>query len=78
MGSSVLSLVDLLCRPTLLLPPHTQSKHYVEIKLDSLERLRSALSLYEKNGFVRCEKYVECPEKDHVCLALQLATEATG
>jgi len=57
---------------------YAKSKHYMEIKLDSLERLRSALSLYEKSGFVRCEKYVECPEEDHVCLALQLASEATG
>ncbi|GMI11649.1 hypothetical protein TrVE_jg8570 [Triparma verrucosa] len=57
---------------------YAKGKHYSEIKLDSLERLGAALALYEKFGFKRCEKYVECPEADHVCMSLKLAAEATG
>ena len=42
--------------------------NYDEIKLDSLERLAQAVSLYEKLGFERIPPYCECPEEDHVCM----------
>ena len=42
--------------------------NFDEIKLDSLERLADAVSLYEKLGFERISPYCECPEKDHVCM----------
>ena len=42
--------------------------NFDEIKLDSLERLTAAVSLYEKMGFKRILPYCECPEKDHVCM----------
>jgi len=53
---------------------------YMCLKLDSLERLPGAVTLYEKLGFRRCKKYCECPEKDHVCMEMLLAQEpqATG
>lgn len=41
---------------------------YEEIKLDSLERLNGAVTLYENLGFSRIEPYCECPEEDHVCM----------
>ncbi len=41
---------------------------YEEIKLDSLERLKGAVTLYENIGFSRIEPYCECPEEDHVCM----------
>ena len=43
---------------------------YEVLKLDSLERLPGAVALYEKIGFRRCEKYVECPESDHLCMEM--------
>ena len=44
---------------------------YMELKLDSLERLKGAVGLYEDLGFRRMEEpYCECPEDDHVCMNL--------
>ena len=41
---------------------------YDELKLDSLERLKGAVALYENMGFDRISPYCECPEEDHVCM----------
>ncbi len=41
---------------------------YDELKLDSLERLQGAVSLYSGLGFSRISPYCECPEEDHVCM----------
>lgn len=41
---------------------------YDELKLDSLERLNGAVTLYENLGFSRISPYCECPEDDHVCM----------
>ena len=57
---------------------HAISKDYRVVKLDSLERLAGAVRLYEREGFERCEKYVECPEEDHVCMSLEIGSKATG
>jgi GNAT superfamily N-acetyltransferase len=43
---------------------------YEEIKLDSLERLGGAITLYENLGFSRIDPYCECPEDDHVCMSM--------
>jgi len=43
---------------------------YEEIKLDSLERLQAAVTLYENMGFQKIPPYCECPEADHVCMNL--------
>ena len=45
--------------------------NYKELKLDSLERLKGAVALYENLGFEKMdEPYCECPEDDHVCMNL--------
>jgi len=49
---------------------HAWKLDYEEIKLDSLERLKGAVALYENLGFQRIEPYCECPEDDHVCMNL--------
>jgi GNAT superfamily N-acetyltransferase len=49
---------------------HAWEMGYNEIKLDSLERLSAAVTLYENMGFQRITPYCECPEEDHVCMAL--------
>lgn len=49
---------------------HAWEMGYNEIKLDSLERLSAAVALYENLGFQRIDPYCECPEEDHVCMAL--------
>jgi putative acetyltransferase len=49
---------------------HAWELDYEEIKLDSLERLKGAVALYENLGFSRIEPYCECPEDDHVCMNL--------
>lgn len=49
---------------------HAWEMGYDEIKLDSLERLSAAVNLYENMGFQRIDPYCECPEEDHVCMAL--------
>lgn len=49
---------------------HAWELDYNEIKLDSLERLKGAVSLYENLGFQRIDPYCECPESDHVCMNL--------
>ena len=51
---------------------------YDEVLLDSLHRLEGAIRIYKSLGFCECEKYCECPEKDHVCMSLRLEEEATG
>ena len=43
---------------------------YEELKLDSLERLKGAVKLYENLGFQRIDPYCECPEDDHICMNL--------
>ncbi len=49
---------------------HAWTLEYDEIKLDSLERLKGAVALYENLGFSRIDPYCECPEEDHVCMNL--------
>ena len=44
--------------------------NYQELKLDSLERLGGAVTLYENLGFQRIDPYCECPEDDHVCMSM--------
>ncbi len=57
---------------------HSARAGYLKLKLDSLERLGSALRVYEKVGFKRCTKYCECPEADHLCMEMELGTKASG
>jgi len=49
---------------------HAWENGYTELKLDSLERLKGAVSLYERLGFTRIPPYCSCPEVDHVCMNL--------
>jgi len=45
---------------------------YVELKLDTLERMTEARRLYESLGFVRCAPYYHNPLGDPVYMALDL------
>src|ERR1700761_7578918 len=45
---------------------------YKEVKLDTLPQMEAAVGLYEKEGFVRCEKYYETPIEGTLFLAKKL------
>jgi GNAT superfamily N-acetyltransferase len=59
---------------------HAAAQGYMQVKLDTIERLTHAIQLYERMGFKRCvNKYCEVPMDDHVCYELDLTFEnATG
>ena len=43
---------------------HAKQAGYKEMVLDTIEPLQSAIYLYEKQGFVRCEAYYDNPMPD--------------
>jgi len=45
------------------------------MRLDTLKRLKPALSLYHKYGFVEIEKYYDNPEDGVVFMELELRAE---
>ncbi|QDS74924.1 hypothetical protein FKW77_004262 [Venturia effusa] len=45
---------------------------YTEIKLDTLRHMEAALGIYNKFGFVECEKYYETPMENTVFLRQEL------
>jgi putative acetyltransferase len=45
---------------------------YTRMRLDSLSRLKEAVSLYESLGFKRVKPYAFNPHKDYVCMELKL------
>merc|ERR1712019_197307 len=47
---------------------------YHTLKLDTLERLPSAIRLYSKCGYIRCSPYVHNPMPDCVFMSKELAT----
>ena len=51
---------------------------YVELKLDTLERMTDARRLYETLGFVRCAPYYHNPLGEPVYMALDLRVPGDG
>lgn len=51
---------------------HAQNAGYREMVLDTIEPLKTAVSLYKKNGFEECEAYYNNPMKDVIYMRRDL------
>ena len=86
LGDGVCEMKRLYARPTFqglglgrrlcqLLIEKAQALGYKSMRLDTLVRLESALSLYRKLGFVEIEQYYDNPEEGVVYMELVLEEE---
>lgn len=51
---------------------HAKNSGYKEMVLDTIEPLKTAVSLYKKNGFEECEAYYNNPMKDVIYMRRDL------
>lgn len=51
---------------------HARKAGYREMVLDTIEPLKTAVSLYKKNGFEKCEAYYNNPMKDVIYMRRDL------
>ena len=51
---------------------HAQTAGYKEMVLDTIQPLKSAIHLYEKHGFVRCNPYYDNPMNDVIYMMKKL------